>query len=79
MTHGHLAVPDGWSDCSLCTTTCNSCKESAPYSPAYEPGACAYKGNSYTRVHRDIAIINAMRSWVQLPPIRGADIGLPGC
>lgn len=29
------AIPDGFSDCSLCTVTCASCKHSVPYSPAY--------------------------------------------
>lgn len=72
-------IPDGLSDCSLCEVTCESCRESVPYKPAYEPGACAYKGDGYTRVHRDIRIINAMRKWIGLGPISGADIGLPGC
>jgi alpha-amylase len=29
------AIPDGYSDCSLCTVTCGSCKHSVSYSPAY--------------------------------------------
>ncbi len=77
-TYGHMGLPDGFSDCSLCTTTCASCK-SVPYMPAYEAGACAYKGKGYTRVHRDLSIINAMRKWVKLGPVSGDAIGLPGC
>lgn len=40
---------------------------------------CAYRGKGYTRVHRDVKIINAMRKWMKLGPISGGDIGLPGC
>lgn len=32
-TYGPNGIPDGLSDCSLCTVTCNSCKESIPYQP----------------------------------------------
>ena len=74
-----IGIPDGFSDCSLCTVTCASCKPSVPYMPAFVQGECAYKGNGYTRVHRDVKIINAMRKWVKLGPVSGADIGLPGC
>jgi alpha-amylase len=79
FTNGNAdGIPDGKSDCSLCEVTCASCK-SVPYKPAFEQGTCAYKGNGYTRVHRDIKIINAMRRWIGLGPVSGADIGLPGC
>ena len=78
-TYGALGIPDGLSDCSLCKVTCNSCKESIPYIKAAVPGQCAYKGNGYTKTHRDIAVINAMRRWMGLGTISGADIGLPGC
>ena len=77
-TEGTNGIPDGLSDCKLCKVTCESCK-SMGYKPAYVEGACAYKGDSYTRVHRDIAIINAMRSWIGLGPISGWDIRLPNC
>ena len=59
--------------------TCENCKPSVPYMPAFVTGECAYKGNSYTRVHRDVKIINAMRKWINLGLITGADIGLPEC
>ena len=80
FTNGNnKGIPDGFSDCSLCTVKCDTCKNSVPYKPAYEEGTCAYKGNGYTRVHRDVKIINAMRMWIGLGPISGGDIGLSGC
>ena len=64
-----LSPPDGKSDCStMCTTTCSGCK-GRPYVKAYQENAKAYEGDDYTRVHRDTAIINAMRSWMHLDPI----------
>lgn len=77
-TYGHDGIPDGLSDCSLCTVTCQGCK-SVPFMPAYDSNSCGYSGDGYTRVHRDVKIINAMRKWVKLGPISGGDIGLPGC
>ena len=78
-TYGPDGIPDGFSDCSLCRVTCENCKPSVPYMPAFVTGECAYKGNSYTRVHRDVKIINAMRKWMNLGSITGADVGLPEC
>ena len=78
-TYGSDGIPDGFSDCSLCRESCESCKSSVPFMPAYVGGQCAYIGDSYTRVHRDVRIINAMRKWINLGSITGADIGLPGC
>lgn len=60
-------MPDGKSDCSLCTINCGSCK-TMPYEKAFDPTSKGYdtgKGK-YTRVHRDPAIVNAMRSWMGL-------------
>jgi len=79
LTHGADGIPDGFSDCKLCTIDCNTCRESVPYLPAYEAGTCGYKGTGYTRVHRDVRIINAMRQWMGMSAITGGDIGLPGC
>lgn len=79
FTHGANGIPDGKSTCALCTVTCESCREDVPYLPAHVPGECAYAGTGYTRVHRDIKIINAMRSWMKLGSISGGDIGLPNC
>jgi len=62
-------IPDGWSDCSLCQTNCDTCSSSMGYSPAHVAGAPGYTPKAvgqYTRVHRDTAIINAMRAWVHL-------------
>jgi hypothetical protein len=40
-----------------------------PFSPAYNASAVGYAGPVYTRVHRDVTIINAMRDWMHLPPL----------
>ncbi|OHT02941.1 Alpha amylase, catalytic domain containing protein [Tritrichomonas foetus] len=62
---GVKSIPDGQSDCSSCTTTCDGCR-SRGFSPAYVENAQAYAGSDYTRVHRDSQIINAMRSWMHI-------------
>jgi alpha-amylase len=67
---GVAGIPDGLSDCSLCTTHCERCK-GVPHVAAYDAYSKGYdKGDGqYTRVHRDIGIVNAMRQWVGLPDI----------
>eukprot|EP00770_Monocercomonoides_exilis_P008203 MONOS_8161.1-p1 / transcript=MONOS_8161.1 / gene=MONOS_8161 / organism=Monocercomonoides_exilis_PA203 / gene_product=alpha amylase / transcript_product=alpha amylase / location=Mono_scaffold00299:40497-42404(-) / protein_length=636 / sequence_SO=supercontig / SO=protein_coding / is_pseudo=false len=59
------SVPDGKSDCRLCKVTCDGCR-TRRYARAYNPNAKAYEGTDYTRVHRDAAIINAMRKWMHI-------------
>ena len=76
MNNGGRGYPDGKSDCSRCTgEQCrNYCTKSVPYQKAYNPTSRGYdSGNSwdwkegtYTRVHRDISIVNAMRQWMGL-------------
>lgn len=78
-TYGEFGIPDGWSDCSTCKFNCDKCTQSVPYTAAYSADKCAYSGNEYTRVHRDIQIINAMRHWINLSPINGSDIDLYHC
>ncbi|CAF1599094.1 unnamed protein product, partial [Didymodactylos carnosus] len=78
-TEGHMGIPDGKSNCKLCTTSCDTCRESISFKPAYVANACAYEGNGYTRTHRDIPVINAMRGWMGLPPITGSDLGIGHC
>eukprot|EP01116_Phalansterium_solitarium_P024025 TRINITY_DN8669_c0_g1_i1.p1 TRINITY_DN8669_c0_g1~~TRINITY_DN8669_c0_g1_i1.p1 ORF type:complete len:872 (-),score=231.66 TRINITY_DN8669_c0_g1_i1:183-2798(-) len=81
---GSLGIPDGLSDCSLCTTTCDGC-QTVSYAKAQDPNSCGYDGlnetNPYTRVHRDRSIIMAMRSWMHMDTnVSNAAIGLPdGC
>eukprot|EP00742_Colponemidia_sp_Colp-10_P003716 GILJ01003955.1.p1 GENE.GILJ01003955.1~~GILJ01003955.1.p1 ORF type:complete len:647 (-),score=79.81 GILJ01003955.1:225-2165(-) len=78
--------PDGLSDCALCRGQyCNNCK-SVPKSVAHDPTACGYtvfdstgawaKG-VYTRVHRDLGVIRAMRGWMGLPDASNEQLGLP--
>lgn len=63
--NGGKSIPDGKSDCSLFTTTCNGCK-SRKYIKAYDPNGQAYSGYGDTRVHRDQQIIYAMRNWMHI-------------
>lgn len=73
--------PDGKSDCSNFTGegTCNGVKYQEPSTP----GICGYSvgdwsGGSYTRVHRDIPVINAMRRFLGANTVSANDLGLPG-
>ena len=76
MNNGGRGFPDGKSDCSACTgEQCkNECNKSVPYQKAYDPNSTGYdsgdggnwKEGTYTRVHRDQSIINAMRQWMGL-------------
>lgn len=67
---GVQGMPDGKSDCSLCTINCDGCK-SMPFEKAFSPYSKGYDVGlgMYTRVHRDQAIVNAMRSWIGLGEI----------
>ena len=58
-------IPDGKSDCKLCTVNCAQCR-SVPFHSAFDPNSTGYDDVSYTRVHRDASIIGAMRKWMQL-------------
>ncbi|GLD93561.1 hypothetical protein PINS_up002153 [Pythium insidiosum] len=76
--------PDGLSDCSgFDPSAGQTCTRSVPYERAFRAGSCGYtvEGFStvgkYTRVHRDLAIVNAMRNWVGLPAVASSDVGLP--
>mmetsp|Transcript_4813 Transcript_4813/g.7636 ORF Transcript_4813/g.7636 Transcript_4813/m.7636 type:complete len:633 (-) Transcript_4813:244-2142(-) len=65
--NGVQGIPDGKSDCSLCKVNCDSC-EGVPYIAAYDPTSKGYdSGNgTYTRVHRDAEIIEAMQKWMKI-------------
>eukprot|EP01100_Stratorugosa_tubuloviscum_P003102 TRINITY_DN1732_c1_g1_i1.p1 TRINITY_DN1732_c1_g1~~TRINITY_DN1732_c1_g1_i1.p1 ORF type:complete len:881 (-),score=384.24 TRINITY_DN1732_c1_g1_i1:102-2744(-) len=70
-------IPDGKSDCKLCTQTCGSCV-STSYSKAFDNNSCGYDSNNYTRVHRDKSIIMSMRQWMHLSTsVSNSQIGLP--
>ena len=72
--------PDGLSRCAMCTVDCSTCDpaRSMNYSKAHQTGVPGYTGNMvgglYTRPHRDLEIINAMRSWVHLAPLNNTDL-----
>jgi alpha-amylase len=61
--NGLQGIPDGKSDCSLCTTNCDTC-QSVPKTQAYDGTSKGYDMTGYTRVHRDQSIIQAMRKWM---------------
>ena len=67
LKNGACGFPDGYSGCSL--TNDSSCTKSVPYVKAYAPLSVGYdefiEGN-YTRIHRDIDIVNSMRTWLSL-------------
>ena len=64
--------PDGKSDCSKYKI--KGCTKSVPYQKAYSPFSTGYdtgnlenwKEGTYSRVHRDLHIINSMREWMGL-------------
>ena len=67
-------IPDGKSSCALCTVSCDTCQYDYPAVQAYQANATSYTGPWYTRTHRDVGIINAMRAWVNLPPMTEAEL-----
>ena len=84
MNNGGRGFPDGKSDCSACTgEQCKKeCTKSVPYQKAYDPNSTGYdsgdgsnwKEGTYTRVHRDQQIINAMREWMGLGPLNNYNL-----
>ena len=84
MNNGGRGYPDGKSDCSACTgEQCkNNCRKSVPYQKAYNPSSTGYdsgdggnwKEGTYTRVHRDQSIVNAMRQWMGLGSLTTAQL-----
>ena len=77
MDSGGYSFPDGKSQCSKCNTIqCSTtCTKSVPFQKAYNPLSTGYdpgdgienwKEGTYTRVHRNIDIVNAMRGWMNL-------------
>ena len=59
---GVQGIPDGQSDCSRCQINCDSC-QSVKYSKAFDATSLGYD-KTYTRVHRDGAIVGAMQKWM---------------
>ena len=78
MNNGAQGIPDGFSDCARCKgDQCDSCSKSMPFAQAFDADSCGYdsgdssnwKEGAYTRVHRDMEIVQAMRSWQGLSAI----------
>jgi alpha-amylase len=79
---GGNGFPDGLSDCSLYTgSAAASACLGVPLDTAYVASACGYTmvSGKYTRPHRDLSIINAMRAWVGLGSTTAAALGISGC
>lgn len=84
---GAFGPPDGLSDCGKCTSDKDTCKctKSVGYTPAYDAKACGYSmyqngkwiEGTYTRVHRDLSIVNAMRGWMGMGSVTAEQVGLP--
>ncbi|KAF3903882.1 Alpha-amylase [Dactylellina cionopaga] len=82
MDNGASGFPDGLSDCSLYTgSQSRSGCLGVPFDQAYVASACGYTltQGKYTRVHRDVSIINAMRGWVGLGSTTASSLGISGC
>ena len=83
MNNGGIGFPDGKSDCQKCINEeCKStCTKSVPYQKAYNPLSVGYdagdgedwKEGTYTRVHRNIDIVNSMREWMKLDLFENED------
>jgi alpha-amylase len=82
MDAGGAGFPDGQSDCSLYTgsATVSACL-GVPRDTAFVDSSCGYTTGQgkYTRVHRDLTIINAMRAWVGLESTTASTLGIQGC
>ena len=84
LINNATGFPDGKSDCSKCISiNCKkNCKKNVPYEKAYNPLSKGYdsgnienwKNGTYTRIHRDINIINAMREWMGLKVLSDNEI-----
>ncbi|GAB9477290.1 putative alpha amylase, partial [Globisporangium polare] len=85
FTNGAAGFPDGLSDCTngFDASAGQVCDKSVPYEKAFRAGSCGYTvegfaGGKYTRVHRDLSIVNAMRSWIGLGSVTAAQVGITG-
>lgn len=67
-------APDGLSDCSKCALSCSGCRTTAAWN-AYDAKSCGYD-STFTRPHRDIEIVNAMRNWMHLSSTSTSALGL---
>ena len=80
--NGAAGFPDGLSDCAGADPSQGQkCTASMPYEKAFRQGSCGYTvegfaGGKYTRVHRDLSIVNAMRRWVGLGAVSASDLGM---
>jgi len=61
---GSMGIPDGLSDCSKCVVNCEGCKGTT-YIKAYDSASKGYD-KTYTRVHRDAKIVDAMKTWMHI-------------
>ena len=84
MNNGANGIPDGKSDCAKCTSnTCKTkCTKSVPYKKAFDINSKGYdagdnsnwKEGTYTRIHRDINIVNEMRKFMDLEELNETEL-----
>ena len=60
-------MPDGQSNCDLCTITCDGCL-GMNYTQAYDADSTGYDSPVYTRPHRDAQIVQSMQDWMLISP-----------
>ena len=82
LTDKGTGFPDGFSDCSRSETS--DCSFTVKYTKAYDPLSIGYdtgtsdnfkKGN-YSRIHRDLTIVNSMRKWMNLKELSEEELYL---
>ncbi|KAI8899927.1 glycoside hydrolase superfamily [Globomyces pollinis-pini] len=82
---GSIGMPDGQSDCANYAGNQQGCRSGLKKTEAFVADSCGYSmvqngqwvEGAYTRVHRDMTIINAMRGWMGLPPTTQSNLGIP--
>jgi alpha-amylase len=84
--NGANGFPDGKSDCAKYKGKEGVKCVGLAYRPAFRQDACGYSiigsdgrwiDGEYTRVHRDVGVINSMRKWMGLTRLNPASLGLP--
>ena len=71
-------LPDGRSDCTRCAgDDCDGCATTVAWG-AYDAASCGYD-DEYTRPHRDLTVVNAMRGWMGLDATSYAELSLMSC
>jgi alpha-amylase len=65
FTDGIQGIPDGKSDCDLCTVECDSCT-GFKKADAFVDASIGYDKSDYTRAHRDPEVVKSMQAWMKI-------------